>query len=132
MSVDTNCSASYIDRNPIHAMSDHAIPGRSLLRCGVIGAFWTLVGLAFASQFYLSSTLLGRTVTWGQAIGYSLGDWYVWAVLSVPILFFARRFPPESGNPWRAVGVHLIAALVCSLVYVLLRALVGQIHSRLV
>jgi len=96
------------------------------------GAFWTLVGLAFASQFYLSSTLLGRSVTWGQAISYSLADWYVWAVLSVPILKFAQRFPPEGEDRWRAAGIHLVAALVVSLLYVGLRALVGQVHSLLI
>ena len=96
------------------------------------GAFWTLVGLAFASQFYLSSTLLGRSVTWGQAISYSLADWYVYAILSVPSLLLARRFPPESGAPWRTAGIHLVAGLVFSLFYVLLRALVGQLHSLLV
>ena len=105
---------------------------RSLPRLGGILAFWTLVGLAFASQFYLSSTLLGRSVTWGQAISYSLGDWYVWAVLAVPILMVARRFPPEAGAPWRAAGIHLVAALLVSLVYVVLRALVGQVHSLLI
>ncbi|HET7538159.1 MAG TPA: histidine kinase [Candidatus Didemnitutus sp.] len=105
---------------------------RSLLRLGAALAFWTLVGLAFASQFYLSSTLLGRTVTWGQAISYSLGDWYVWAVLSVPILAIARRFPPEGANLWRTAGIHLVAALVCSLVYVVLRSLVGQVHSLII
>ncbi|MFZ5495038.1 MAG: sensor histidine kinase [Verrucomicrobiota bacterium] len=113
-------------------MSVLSTPGRPLLRFAGIGAFWTLVGLAFASQFYLSSTLLGRSVTWGQAIGYSLGDWYVWAVLSIPILLLARRFPPEGAHPWRTAGVHLAAGLVCSLVYVLLRSLVGVAHGRLV
>lgn len=112
-------------------MTDHATTGRSLLRFAGIGAFWTLVGLAFASQFYLSSTLLGRAVTWGQAIGYSLGDWYVWAVLSVPVLMLSRRFPPEGAHPWRTAAIHLGAALVCSLVYVLLRSAVGVVHSRL-
>ncbi len=132
MGVDTQCFGSYIARNPFRAMSDHATPGRSLLRFAGIGAFWTLVGLAFASQFYLSSTLLGRSVTWGQAISYSLGDWYVWAALSVPILLVARRFPPEGAAPWRTAGIHLAAALLFSLVYVVLRALVGQIHSLLI
>lgn len=112
-------------------MSDHLLSGRSLLRLAGIGVFWTLVGLAFASQFYLSSTLLGRSVTWGQAIGYSLGDWYVWAVLSVPVLLLARRFPPEGAQPWRTAAIHLGAALVCSLVYVVLRSLVGVVHSHL-
>ena len=103
---------------------------RSALRFTGVLAFWTLVGLAFASQFYLSSTLLGRTVTWSEAISYSLGDWYVWAVLSVPILAIARRFPADGHDDrWRTAGIHLIAALLCSLVYVALRAGIGQIHS---
>ena len=113
-------------------MSVPSAPARSLLRFAGIGAFWTLVGLAFASQFYLSSTLLGRSVTWGQAISYSLGDWYVWAVLSVPVVWLARRFPPEGAQPWRTAVIHLGAALACSLVYVLLRAGVGQVHSLLI
>lgn len=104
---------------------------QSLSRVALIVAFWTLVGLAFASQFYLSSTLLGRTVTWNQAITYSLGDWYVWALLSVPVLRFARRFPPEGGQPWRTAAIHLVAALVTSLLYVVLRSLVGQVQSLL-
>jgi sensor histidine kinase YesM len=112
-------------------MSDARPLSRSLLRFTGVGAFWTLVGLAFASQFYLSSTLLGRSITWGQAISYSLGDWYVWAALSVPILMVARRFPPEGGAPWRSAGIHLGAALIFSLSYVVLRALVGQVHSLL-
>ncbi len=105
---------------------------QSLLRLSGVGAFWTLVGLAFASQFYLSSTMLGRSVSWGQAITYSLGDWYVWALLSVPILWLARRYPPESEHPWRTAGIHLAAALLFSLLYVTLRALVGQVHSSLI
>ena len=105
---------------------------RSLLRLTGIGAFWTLVGLAFASQFYLSSTLLGRSISWGQAITYSLGDWYVYALLSVPSLWLARRYPPEGGQPWRTAAIHLVAALVFSLLYVTLRALVGQVHSSLI
>jgi two-component system, LytTR family, sensor kinase len=105
---------------------------QSLTRIALIAAFWTLVGLAFASQFYLSSTLLGRTVTWSQAITYSLGDWYVWAILSVPVLRFARRFPPEGDQPWRTAAIHLGAALVTSLVYVVLRSVVGQVQSLLI
>ncbi len=113
-------------------MSAPSTSGRSLLRLAGLAAFWTLVGLAFASQFYLSSTLLGRSVTWGQAISYSLGDWYVWAALSVPVIWLARRFPPEGAKPWRTATIHFVAALVCSLVYVLLRAGVGLVHSLII
>lgn len=95
-------------------------------------AFWTLVGLAFASQFYLSSAQIGRSVTWTQAITYSLADWYVWAILSLPILALARRFPPDVAQPWRIASIHLFAALVTSFVYVVLRSAVGQVQSLIV
>ncbi|HRE06930.1 MAG TPA: sensor histidine kinase [Opitutaceae bacterium] len=101
------------------------------LRLAGIGAFWTLVGLAFASQFYLSSSLLGRTVSWVEAISYSLGDWYVWALLSAPIVWLARRFPPESPRRLRTVAVHLVAALLCAWLYVVLRSLVGVLHAQI-
>jgi len=91
--------------------------------------FWTLVGLAFAGQFYLSSNLLGRSITWREAITNSLGDWYVWALLSVPIARFARRFPPEAGAAWRTAGIHLGAAIGFSFAWIGLRALVGQAQS---
>ena len=130
--VDTYCLFLFYPLQIISAMSEAPPLSRSLPR--LLGAvlFWTLVGLAFASQFYLSSTLVGRSVSWGQAITYSLADWYVWAVLSVPILAFARRFPPEGGVRVRTALIHLGAALVVSLFYVGLRALVGQLHSLLI
>lgn len=102
---------------------------RRLLRALGFLALWTLVGLAFAGQFYLSSSLLGRTISWTQAISYSLGDWYVWALLSLAIVRLARRYPPEAGVSWRIGFIHLGAALVCSLTFVVLRALVGQVHG---
>lgn len=105
---------------------------RALLGGLGILLFWSLVGLAFASQVYLSSTLLGRSVSWSQAISYALADWYVWAVVSVPILWLARRFPPERRSVWHTAAIHLAGALVCSLLYVLLRAGVGQIHGWLI
>jgi signal transduction histidine kinase len=112
-------------------MADASSPSivRSVLRALAVVGFWTLVGLAFASQFYLSSAQMGRSVSWGQAIAYSLGDWYVWALLSVPIVRLARRFPPDARQPWRVAAIHLAAALATSAVYVVLRSAVGQVHS---
>src|SRR6187399_1563175 len=90
---------------------------------------WSLIGLAFAGQFYLSSSLLGRAITWGQAISYSLADWYVWAILSILIAAFARRFPPAPEAPWRTAGIHLGAAAGFALAYVVVRSVVGLAHS---
>jgi len=93
---------------------------------------WSLIGLAFAGQFYLSSSLLGRYITWGQAIRYSLADWHVWALLSIPIAALARRYPPAPDTPWKTAGIHLGAGLFFALVYVVVRALVGQVHGWLI
>jgi len=94
-------------------------------------ALWSLIGLAFAGQSYLSSSMLGRSITWGEAISYSLADWYVWAVLAIPIARLARRFPPAPEAPWRTAAIHLGAALGFALTYVVLRAAVGQFQSWL-
>ena len=37
--------------------------------------FWTLIGLSFAFQFYISSAEAGLEVTWEQAVDYALWDW---------------------------------------------------------
>jgi two-component system, LytTR family, sensor kinase len=92
-------------------------------------AFWTIVGLAFASQFYLSSLRAGWPVTWEQAVFSSLGDWYVFALLSIPAIKLARAFPFER-RKWLAIGViHLLASILFSFAYIVLRAWVAQIHS---
>ncbi len=101
----------------------------TLLRGLSFAALWSLVGLAFASQIYLSSNFLGRSITWGEAIGNALEDWYVYGLLSLPVLWLARRFPPERGSRWAVAGVHLAAALVFSLVYVSVRAGVGVVNG---
>jgi signal transduction histidine kinase len=101
----------------------------TLLRGSTWVALWSLVGLAIASEIYLSSNFLGRSITWGEAISDSLEDWYVYGVLSLPVVWLARRFPPELGSRWAAAGIHLAAALVFSIAYILLRTLVGEADS---
>src|SRR5207247_3903281 len=77
------------------------------LRWALVFLFWTLIGLSFASQFYLSSYKAARPVTWGQAVSWSLGDWYVWAAVSLPIVQLARRFRFDDVKWLRNVGIHL-------------------------
>ena len=88
-------------------------------------AFWTLVGLSFAIQLYLASSNAGCPNAWSRALRSSLGDWYVFALLSIPAFKLARRFSFERAN-WFAVGfLHLIASLLFSSVYVVLRGAVA-------
>jgi signal transduction histidine kinase len=86
--------------------------------------FWTLLGLLFASQYYISSE-----VNWKQATTYALGDWYVFALLSIPVAALARRFRFDTGKRTLSLAVHAIGSAIFSLSYILLRAAVGSWQS---
>jgi two-component system, LytTR family, sensor kinase len=96
---------------------------------GLAVGFWTVIGLSFASQYYLSSLKAGRPVSWSHAVSWSLGDWYVWGLLSVPIIQLARRFRFDDVRWVRSVATHLVASGLFSLVYMVLRAWLGQLQS---
>ena len=96
---------------------------------GFILLLWTLVGCSFAAQFYFSSAQFGHPVSWPRALTFALSDWYVFALLSLPALRLARRFPLEPPALWRNITVHLLASGVFSLGYMVLRAWVGQWES---
>lgn len=85
--------------------------------------------MSFASQFYISSAKAGLAVSWGQAVRYALGDWYVFAVLSVPVIGLAHRFRFEAGNRGRSLAAHALGGALFSFAYILLRAWVGQWQS---
>lgn len=87
--------------------------------------FWTLIGLSFAGQFYISSSQLGRPVSWQQALGYSLADWYLFAALSFLPIRLGQRLSLE-GKAWgRNLGIHLAASAFFSVAYVALRSWIG-------
>lgn len=89
---------------------------------------WTVIGLSFASQFYVASLKAGRAVSWREAIVWSLGDWYVWGLLSVPIFALARRFHVE-GRQWRPrLAIHACACVITALLYLFIRVWLGQLQ----
>jgi signal transduction histidine kinase len=96
----------------------------------LVFGFWTLLGLSFASQFYISTAKAGLEVSWGQAVNYALGDWYVFALLSLPVMQLARRFRLEAGGWARSLPIHLFASVLFSFGYMVLRACVGQWQSQ--
>jgi two-component sensor histidine kinase len=91
--------------------------------------FWTLLGLSFATQFYISSAKAGLEVSWRQAVSYALWDWYVFALLSLPVIRLGRRFHFEIRNWKTSLAVHALASVVFSLAYIVLRASVGAWQS---
>lgn len=92
-------------------------------------AFWTLIGLSFAGQFYSATAQLGLEVTWRQAVSYALGDWYVFALLSIPAIQLARRFHFESGKWVPSLVVHACGSIAFSFAYMVLRAGIGSWQS---
>src|SRR6185436_10925255 len=86
-STDNPCgmSASPVIRNP-------------WLRWFAAFAVWTMLGLAFASQLYLSRSKVGEPVSWGFAFKRAFADWYVYAALSLPALWLANRLQIERGR----------------------------------
>lgn len=91
------------------------------LRWPVGLAFWTLLGLSFAGQFYISASKAGLDVTWKEAVSNSLGDWYVFALLSIPVSHLARRFQFEAGKWGRSLAVHALGCALFSLGYMAVR-----------
>lgn len=87
---------------------------------------WTLLALSFAAQFYISSSQAGTAVSWRQAFGGSLGDWYVVAALAWPVVGLARRFTFTRERWPRSLALHLISAVAFSVAFMALRALVAQ------
>jgi signal transduction histidine kinase len=88
--------------------------------------FWTVVGLAYAGQLYLAKPNIG----WELALGRALGDWYVFAVLSVPAMWVSSRFP-FAARKWRlALLVHLISGALFSLCWMTLRATLEHWRTR--
>jgi len=92
-------------------------------------ALWTLIGLSFASQFYISSAKAGLEVSWKQAVTYALGDWYVFALLSIPVMALSRRLRFETGSWLKTFLAHTMGSVIFSFSYMVLRAWVGQWQS---
>jgi LytS/YehU family sensor histidine kinase len=91
--------------------------------------FWTLIGLAFASQFYASSAQFENPVPWRYAVSRSLADWYVFALLSLAALWLSRRFPVVQVRWPRSLALHFAGSAAFSVSWVILRMLVAQLQS---
>lgn len=101
----------------------------AFLRAAAFFVFSTLIGVAFASQLYLFSSKAGLQVSWSQAISSSLADWYLFALLALPAIWLTRHFQFAKGQ-WRSVAIlHIIAALLFSFCWVLLRSWLVQLQA---
>jgi signal transduction histidine kinase len=91
----------------------------------LFASLWTGVGLAFASQLHMWSGM-----SWSQALTSSLGDWYVFALLSFPAAALARRFRLEGDNWGAMLGAHIFLSVIFSFAYIFIRAALAVAQSR--
>jgi hypothetical protein len=68
----------------------------------------TLLAFIYSARSVFITLSQGRTVDWVRLIVFEFQYWYVWAVLTPVILWFARRFELQRTN-WRRTLLALIA-----------------------
>ena len=103
-------------------MSLSSSAAKRLIRLIPFFGLWTLIGLVFAGQEFISRS---PQISWGQALGWSLANWYIFALLSVIPMRQARRFGLD-GPAWGArFAIHFMTSIVFSVLFVALRSYVA-------
>ena len=77
----------------------------------------TVIGLAEATQVRMGGQLVGRPMTWSRSLVVTMPSWYVLALLLPAVLWVARKFPVDSLRQARSWIVHLICAVIFSVVH---------------
>ena len=80
----------------------------------IVGA-WTLFALFFSTQLYLNILYHGRSQPFSLILIPWLTCGYLWAALTPVALWLARRFPLEKEVIVRRVALHLVFAVLISL-----------------
>jgi two-component system, LytTR family, sensor kinase len=89
---------------------------RLWLETALIFTAWTAFGLLLANQGYMQAELRGQPVSWARVLRPALLEGHLWAFATLAIFWLARRFPLERGRVLRGIAVHLVAAIVLTLV----------------
>src|SRR5256886_1186552 len=80
--------------------------------------FWTVLGLAFATQVFLAGRRFGQpSDSWGQAIRLSLPDWYVWGLFALLIARLKQRVPIDAMSWGYTFAFHVAASLLIALAH---------------
>jgi sensor histidine kinase YesM len=80
----------------------------------ILGA-WTLFALFFSTQLYVNVIYHGKSLPFSNILIPWLTCGYLWAALTPVALWLARRFPLEKEVIVRRVALHLLFAVVISL-----------------
>lgn len=110
-----------------------ALPRRAVTPLVVFGVF-TLIALAFASSGYASYAVKGLPVSWWNTFAYAAVEWYLWALITIGIVWMTRRFPLGSGSWSRHLPMHLaswaVAHLLVTGAFVILEKTIGTAEFK--
>jgi two-component system LytT family sensor kinase len=111
-------------RTPAHfgSPSDHWHKLAGLRHAAIIVLTATVLGLFFAAQMYFSAASFHRPISWGQALYWSFGDWYEWALLSPIIFLVCRNFRFDRRSWPRSLAVHLVSGVLLAGVHAMMCA----------
>src|SRR5678816_570368 len=74
-------------------------------------AAWTAFGLFFGTQQYIRDVYVGKPASLpGYLVSWLLCG-YAWGILTVPVIWIARRISPRSLGWSRLVLIHLVFAV---------------------
>jgi signal transduction histidine kinase len=73
---------------------------------------WTALALFFAASTSLTYRSTGRPANWALTLQRSLSEWWLWALLTPLVVFFARRFPLHGDHRVRNVALHVVVGMV--------------------
>ncbi len=94
------------------------------VKWGLWFGLWTGIALAFTGQSYLTNVRAGELTPWHELLFWSVSEWYLWALLSLPIAWLARRYPFEELGWGFSLMLHLPACMLIAIVFTLLRSVI--------
>jgi len=89
-------------------------------------AAWTGFGLFFGTQSYVRDVYFGKSASFGGHIVGWLLCGYSWAMLTAPVLLFARRFSFSQYKWLRFFLIHIPAAVVFSVIQLAIYDLIAH------
>jgi two-component system, LytTR family, sensor kinase len=84
----------------------------------LIFSAWTALAVFFALTSSLTYISQGRPPIWRLSLAYSLGQWWLWALLTPIVFWLAARWPIARGRRAASVCVHLVMSVIVAFVKV--------------
>ncbi len=109
-------------------------------RVGIVLAIWTAIAIVMTGQAYLimylavqaSADLPARTppMALSELFLSSVTECFIWAMLTLGIIWLARRFSFGQGQWLKCLAIHIVACLICGFLEVGLSTLAAEFIRR--